>query len=213
MSLDEKRGIVYVILGSPTYDMYGADRIAPPGSKETNLFGNSVVALDARTGKRLWHFQTVHHDLWDYDLCAAPQLITIRHDGRDVDAPSHEERVLFVFNRVTGGPIWPIEERPVQSDVPGEQMADAALPDRAPPDVRSSRSTISYFLSPQQRAEWKERSQGSNEGMFTPPKFLGETIQMPGLRGQQLHGLKPLEGPRCVLNQDWPSITGTRAPK
>ena len=76
ISVDEKRGIAYFPTGSPTYDYYGADRIG------SNLFGNCLLALDARTGKRLWHFQIVHHDLWDYDLTAAPQLITVRHNGK-----------------------------------------------------------------------------------------------------------------------------------
>ena len=80
ISVDEKRGIAYYPLGSPTYDYYGADRIGK------NLFGNCILALDARTGKRIWHFQTVHHDLWDFDLAAAPQLITVDHNGKKVDA-------------------------------------------------------------------------------------------------------------------------------
>ena len=82
------------------------------------------MALDARTGKRLWHFQTVHHDLWDYDLAAAPQLVTVDHDGKKVDAVAQAGKngFLYVFDRVTGEPLWPIEERPVmQTDVPGEQ--------------------------------------------------------------------------------------------
>ena len=95
-------------------------RRRPPGD---NLFGNSLVALDARTGKRLWHQQLVHHDLWDYDLPQAPKLLTIRQNGRNVDvvAQATKHGFLFVFERKTGKPIWPIEERPVpQSDVPGE---------------------------------------------------------------------------------------------
>ena len=116
MTLDEKRAIVYIPLASPRYDFYGANR------KGQNLFGNSLVALDARTGKRLWHFQFVHHDLWDYDLPAAPKLLTVEHNGKKVDAVAQPTKMgfLFVFNRVTGEPLWPIEERPVpKSDVPG----------------------------------------------------------------------------------------------
>jgi quinoprotein glucose dehydrogenase len=77
MSVDEKKGIVFLPLGSPTYDYYGADRLGQ------NLYGNSLVALDARTGKRIWHFQTVHHDIWDYDLSPAPQLLTVNRDGKE----------------------------------------------------------------------------------------------------------------------------------
>ena len=118
MTVDTRRGIVYIPLGSPTYDFYGADRIG------ANLFGTSIVALEARTGKRLWHFQLVHHDLWDLDPSAAPQLTTIRHNGRtrDVVVVASKTPWLYVFDRVTGEPIWPIEERPVpKSEMPGEQ--------------------------------------------------------------------------------------------
>ena len=109
MSLDENRGIVYIPLGAPTYDFYGADRHG------TNLFADCLVALDARTGKYLWHFQDVHHDLWDYDLEVGPKLLTINHDGKNVDilAEPGKNGFLYVLDRVTGKPIWPIEERPV----------------------------------------------------------------------------------------------------
>ena len=126
ISIDEKRGIAYFPLGSPTHDIYGGDR------KGANLFGNCLLALDARTGKRLWHFQVVHHDLWDYDLTTAPKLLTVRHNGKPVDIVAQPTKFgfLYVFDRVTGAPIWPIEERPVpKSDVPGRRdVADAALP-------------------------------------------------------------------------------------
>ncbi len=134
MSVDEKRGIVFLPLGSPTYDYYGADRIG------SNLFGNCLVALDARTGKRLWHFQTVHHDLWDYDLTAAPQLITVNRNGERIDAVAvaTKQGFLFVFNRVTGEPIFPIEEKPFPaSDMPGEE----AWPTQPIPALRSLRSS------------------------------------------------------------------------
>src|SRR5687767_15234702 len=117
MTVDVQRGILYVPLGSPTADLYGADR------KGANLFGNCLVALDARTGKRLWHFQTVHHDLWDYDLTAAPKLLTVRRNGRPVEivAQAGKTGFLYVFERLTGEPFWPIVERAVPtSDVPGE---------------------------------------------------------------------------------------------
>ncbi len=116
--IDEKRGIAYFPTGSPTYDYYGGRR------KGENLFGNSILALDARTGKRLWHYQIVHHDLWDLDLCTEPKLLTVRHNGKMVDivAVPSKSGLLFVFNRVTGEPLWPIEERPVpKSEVPGEE--------------------------------------------------------------------------------------------
>ena len=109
---------------------YGADRHG------ANLFGTSLLALDARTGKRLWHFQMVHHDLWDYDNTAAPQLTTIRHNGRtmDVVAQAGKTGFLYVFDRVTGEPMWPIEERRVPaSEIPGEQAWPTQPFPTAPP--------------------------------------------------------------------------------
>ncbi|MEP6717158.1 MAG: hypothetical protein ABJC09_16425 [Terriglobia bacterium] len=114
-SIDEKRAIAYFPLGSPTSDFYGADRVA------LNLFGDCLLALDLRSGKRLWHFQEVHHDMWDFDPTASPKLITVRHNGKVVDAVAQAGKTgfLYVFNRVTGEPLWPIEERPVpKSKVP-----------------------------------------------------------------------------------------------
>src|SRR5438874_1591537 len=120
ITVDEKRGIVYLPTASAKYELYGGDR------KGDNLFADCLLALDARTGKRLWHYQTVHHDLWDYDPDAAPQLVTVKHEGKTVDAVALASKngFLFVFDRVTGKPLWPIEERPVPpSDVPGEVAA------------------------------------------------------------------------------------------
>ena len=129
MTVDTRRGIAYIPLGSPTYDFYGVDRIG------LNLFGTSIVALDARTGKRLWHFQMVHHDLWDMDNNAAPQLTTIRQNGRnrDVVAVAGKTGWLYVFDRVTGEPIWPIEERSGAEvrDAWRTELADAAGPHQA----------------------------------------------------------------------------------
>jgi len=116
-SVDSARGIVYLPVGTPGNDWYGGER---PGD---NLFGESLLALDARTGKRLWHFQIAHHGLWDYDPPAAPALATITQNGvkKDIVVQATKQGFLFVFDRVTGKPIWPIEERPVpQSTVPGE---------------------------------------------------------------------------------------------
>ncbi len=122
MAVDDARGIVYIPTGSATYDFYGADRVGQ------DLFANCLLALDARTGKRLWHFQTVHHDLWDFDNVSAPQLVTVMHNGQKVDAVAHAGKTgfLYVFNRVTGEPLWPIEERPV----PQERRARRARPGR-----------------------------------------------------------------------------------
>jgi quinoprotein glucose dehydrogenase len=91
MSLDEKRGMVFLALGSPSYDFYGGDR------KGQNLFGNSVVALDAQTGKYIWHYQTIHHDLWDYDLPAPPNLVSVVHDGKRIDAVAQTSKIGFLY--------------------------------------------------------------------------------------------------------------------
>jgi quinoprotein glucose dehydrogenase len=112
ISIDTKNGIAFFPTGSPTHDLYGADRAGD------NLFGNCLLALDARTGRRLWHFHVVHHDLWDYDLTAAPKLLTVRDpsDNKktiDIVAQAGKTGFLYVFERRTGKPLWPIEERPV----------------------------------------------------------------------------------------------------
>jgi quinoprotein glucose dehydrogenase len=212
LSLDEKRGIVYVVLGSPTYDMYGADRIGQ------GLFGDSLVALDARTGKRLWHFQEVHHDLWDSDPCSAPQLITVKHNGKTVDAVAQAGKTgfLYVFDRVTGEPLWPIEERPVpKSDVPGEQAwPTQPFPTVVPPFARQKMTAADvnpYFLTAEERASWKDRiASARNEGIFTPPAYKRETVQIPGARGGVNRGstaADPAKGMVFVTTSDYPSFT------
>ena len=107
MTLDAARGLVYVPLGTPSNDFYGGRR---PGA---NVFAESLVCLDAATGVRKWHFQIVHHGLWDYDNPSPPNLVTIRVDGRTIDAVVQltKQGFAFVFDRVTGKPVWPIEER------------------------------------------------------------------------------------------------------
>ncbi len=184
MSIDDARGIVYVPTGSATYDFYGADRHGQ------NLFANCLLALDARTGKRLWHFQTVHHDLWDFDNASAPQLVTVRHKGRRVPAVAYAGKTgfLYVFNRVTGEPLWPIEERPVpKSDVPGEQAwPTQPFPTKPPPFVRQTFTVddVNQWLgTPEEYTAMRDRvSKARNEGIFTPPALI-DTISMPGNQG------------------------------
>jgi quinoprotein glucose dehydrogenase len=184
MSVDEERGIVYVPTGSANYDFYGADRIGQ------NLFANCLLALDAKTGKRLWHYQTVHHDLWDFDNVSAPQLITVRHNGRKVDAVAlaGKTNFLYVFDRVSGKPLWPIEERPVpKSEMPGEKAwPTQPWPTKPPPFGRMTFTVddVSPWLStPEQYEAMRERvAKARNEGPFTPPG-LTDTISMPGNQG------------------------------
>jgi quinoprotein glucose dehydrogenase len=139
ITVDEKRGIAYFPLGSPTMDFYGADRHG------TNLFGDCLLALDVCTGKRIWHYQIIHHDLWDYEPTAAPKLLSVRHYGKMVDivAMPAKDGFLYVFNRVTGEPLWPMEERPVaKSDVPGEESWPTQPFPTKPPAFARQRFTV-----------------------------------------------------------------------
>jgi len=210
ITVDGKRGIAYFPTGSPTYDYYGADRIG------SNLFANSLVALDARTGKRLWHFQLVHHDLWDYDTTAAPQLLTVTHNGKRVDvvAQSSKQGFLYVFDRVTGKPLWPIEERPVpKSLMPGEEAWPTQPFPTAPPPFARQKATADdvnpYILTTDERTAWKKRIAAMrNEGLYTPPGMT-ETISMPGARGGSNWGsgaANPAKGMMYLNTQDWPTI-------
>ena len=209
LTVDTQRGIAYVPTGSPTYDYYGADRIG------ANLFGSSIVALDARTGKRLWHFQMVHHDLWDFDNNAAPQLTTIRHNGRsrDVVAVAGKTGWLYVFDRVTGEPIWPIEERPVpKSDMPGEQTwPTQPFPTNPPPFAKQELTVddVNPYLPPAEYERLKQRVlAANNKGLFTPINFT-ETVHMPGANGGALFGgtaAEPGTGAVYVITQDNPGM-------
>ena len=190
MSIDEPRGIVYLPTGSGTYDFYGADRVG------MDLFANCLLALDARTGKRLWHFQTVHHDLWDLDNVSAPQLVTVMHNGQKVDAVAHAGKTgfLYVFNRVTGEPLWPIEERPVpKSDVPGEQSWPTQPFPTKPPAFARQAYTVDdinpWLLTPEAQTALRARvakarnGTGPQGGIFMPPAVGEDSISMPGNQG------------------------------
>ncbi|NJO24584.1 MAG: PQQ-binding-like beta-propeller repeat protein [Bacteroidia bacterium] len=183
ISVDAERGIAYFPVGSPTYDYDGADRHGK------NLFGNCILAIDARTGKRLWHFQTVHHDLWDYDLTAAPQLITVDHDGKKIDAVAVAAKTgfLYVFDRVTGEPLWPIEERPVpKSEMPDEESwPTQPFPTVVPPFNRQTVTVddLNPYYDSAKKAELTKRINAAKMGMFQPLSDKYETIAMPGSTG------------------------------
>jgi glucose dehydrogenase len=207
--IDDKRGIAYIPFGTGRYDFYGANRHGQ------NLFGNSVVALDARTGKRLWHFQTVHHDLWDYDLPTAPRLLNVKHDGKTVEAIAQptKQGFLFVFNRLTGEPLWPVEERPVpKSDVPGEEAwPTQPFPTKPPPFARQSfteKDINPYITEAEQAMMRQEMKMYRNEGIFTPPSRQG-TVQMPGNSGGATWGssaVVPDRGLMFVVSKERPAI-------
>ena len=184
ITLDRKHGIVFCPTGSPTHDLYGADRAG------SNLFGNSLIALDARTGKRLWHFQTVHHDLWDYDLASGPKLLTVRHKGKRVDivAQAGKTGYLYVFERLTGKPLWPIEERPVgKSEVPGEVSSPTQpIPTMPPPFARQTfrPEDVNPFVGPEEQERLRGAvREAANDGVFTPSSHLRHHIQFPGAWG------------------------------
>jgi quinoprotein glucose dehydrogenase len=182
MSLDEKRGMVFLGTGSPSYDFYGYDRIGK------NLFGNCVVALDAKTGKHIWHFQTIHHDLWDYDLPAPPNLVTVYRDGKKIDAVAQTSKIgfLYVLNRETGESLFPIEERPVpSSDVPGEQAwPTQPFPLKPKPYARQYMTVndLSDFSPASHDSLVKLFNASRYEGLFTPPSIKG-TWNLPGTIG------------------------------
>ena len=134
MALDEERGLLYLPTTTPSSDYYGGNR---PGA---NLFAESLVCLDANTGKRKWHFQAIHHGLWDYDFPAAPNLVTITVDGKRIDAVAQvtKQGFTYVFDRVTGKPVWPIEERPVPTDNGRARRAGRTRRSRSRPSRRRS---------------------------------------------------------------------------
>ena len=182
MSADTARGLVFLPVSTPTNDWYGGDRIG------NNLFAESVVALDAKTGTRVWHFQTVHHGLWDYDLPAPPIMATRNANGRtqDVVVVPAKTGWLYVFDRATGKPVWPIVERAVpQSDVEGERTsATQPMPTWPAPFARQSVSEADLIdFTPELHAQalvlFKQYRTGP---VFTPPSVKG-TIAMPGVIG------------------------------
>src|SRR3989441_3396064 len=183
MSADDSLGYVYLPVSTPSNDHYGVHR---PGD---GLFGDSLVCLDALTGKRVWHFQMAHHGLWDYDLPAAPNLIDIRVNGKPVKAVAQvsKQGFCYVFDRVTGTPIWPIEERPVpQSTVPGERPSPTQpFPTRpAPFDRQGLTENDVIDFTPELRKEALAVLEKYNYGpVFTPPSLEKPTILMPGIAG------------------------------
>ncbi len=189
-SADEELGYVYLPLSTPTNDYYGGHR---PGD---NLFAESLVALDARTGERIWHFQAVHHGVWDYDFPAAPNLVDITVDGRDIKAIAivSKQGFTYVFDRVTGEPVWPIEERSVPAgNVPGEWYSPTQPFPTKPPPFEQQGVTVDDLIdfTPALRREAEEILAGYVSGpLFTPPTLIDElpggtrgTIQAPGLVG------------------------------
>ena len=192
MSADQDLGYVYLPVETPTNDLYGGHR---PGD---NLFAESLVCLDAKTGERIWHFQFVHHGIWDYDIPTAPTLVDIVVDGRPVKAVAQitKQAFTYVFDRVTGEPVWPIEERPVpQSGVPGEQVSPTQpFPTRpAPFDRQGVAGDDLLDFTPELNAEARRIASEYQLGpIFTPPILAG---------ANGLHGLLML--PQMTGGANW----------
>jgi quinoprotein glucose dehydrogenase len=174
LSLDDERGLLYVPTSTPSGDYWGGRRLG------ANLFAESLLCLDARTGERQWHFQGVHHGLWDYDFTSPPNLVTITVDGRTIDAVAEvsKQGFTYVFDRVTGEPVWPIEERPVPaSTVPGEQAAPTQpFPTRPAAFDRQGVSNDDLLdFTPELAAEARRIASEYQLGpIYTPPILAGQ---------------------------------------
>jgi quinoprotein glucose dehydrogenase len=214
-TVDTELGIVFIPTGTSRFDFYGGNR------RGDNLFGNSLLALDARTGERIWHFQTIHHDLWDLDIPQAPKLLTVNHDGEEIKAVAQatKQGLLFVFNRETGEPLWDIEERPVpQTDVPGEQTSPTQpFPTRPAPFARQAFTVddINPYLPADEQAEIRENfNVWRQEGPYTPPSLEG-TIMLPGHNGGTNWGgsaVDPVNGRFFVVSKELPTLVTLSEP-
>ena len=181
--VDERRGIVYVPTGSAVTDFYGADRAG------NDLYANCLLALDANTGKLLWHFQAVHHDLWDRDFPAPPILLTVQHNGKAVDAVAQTTKhgQVFVFDRVTGTPLFPFEERPFPaSTTPGEWTSPTQPMSSIPAPFARQRLTADMLTTRTPEAHaWAEQQFGTfiSSGQFVPLSVDRQTVVFPGFDG------------------------------
>lgn len=209
MALDSKRSILYVPTASPKYNFYGANRTGK------NLFGDSLLALDARTGKLRWYYQMVHHDIWDYDNASTPMLMTVLHNSKPVDivAEASKTGFLWVFDRVTGKPLWPVEEHPVpKSPMPGEETwPTQPFPSKPAVFARQEFTSkdLSPYLTPEEHDRIKQQLDAArNDGLFTPPSTQ-DTVEMPGNNGGANFGgvaSDPIHGWIYVVSKDLPSM-------
>ena len=208
MSADEELGYVYLPISTPTNDWYGGNRLGD------NLFAESLVCLNTRTGERIWHFQMVHHGVWDYDLPAAPNLLNINKDGKSVKAVAQvsKQGFTYVFNRETGEPIWPIEEKPVpQSTVPDERTAPTQpFPTKPAPFERQgvTKDDIINFTPELFDEVWASLSEIDKGELFTPPTENG-LVYLPGpLGGANWHGaaVDPESGVLYIPSMTFPGF-------
>jgi quinoprotein glucose dehydrogenase len=184
MTIDQETGIAYIPTGSVAMDFYGGKRLG------SNLYGNCMLALDATTGKRIWHFQYVHHDTWDMDPSSAPVLLTVNHDGKKIDAVAQTTKTGFVylFNRANGETLFPVKEMPVDTatNLTGERLwPTQPFPQKPAPFVRQSftEKEINPYLSKEEYEEVKARLKGTHTGRIYTPHSKEGTITFPGLDG------------------------------
>lgn len=186
MTVDEQRGILYMPFGAPNNDRVGVDR---PGD---NLFGSSLVAVNAETGKLLWYFQVVHHDIWDVDAESPPTLFNVKHGDEIIPAVAtvNKNGLMFILNRVTGKPIYGVEERPVpKSDVPGEQTSPTQpFPVLPEPLSQTTLSRSNLYKDTPEHKTWCEKYVDDNnmllgEVQYTPTQLNRYTVPMPGTQG------------------------------
>ncbi|HEY4937049.1 MAG TPA: PQQ-binding-like beta-propeller repeat protein [Puia sp.] len=184
MIIDQKTGIAYIPLGSASMDFYGGKK------RGSDLFADCLLALDANTGKRIWHFQYIHHDTWDWDPSSAPVLLTVKHNGKDIDAVAQTTKTgfVFLFNRENGEPLFPIVETPVDTatDLVGEKIwPSQPIPQKPAPFVRQSftEKDINPYLSPEEFADIKAKLAGYHTGRMFMPQSKAGTIIFPGFDG------------------------------
>jgi quinoprotein glucose dehydrogenase len=182
LTLDVQRGLVFAGTGSAAYDHYGGNRAGQ------NLFGNCVLALKAGTGERVWHFQVVHHDLWDYDIPCPPNLVTVTHGGRQIDAVAQSGKLghVFLLDRENGKPLFPVEERAVpKSDIPGEQSWPTQPFPTKPPPFAQQRFTEAEVtdLSPEARSFVLDKLKTMQTGSIFIPPGLKPSVVLPQFNG------------------------------
>jgi quinoprotein glucose dehydrogenase len=184
MIVDQQTGIAYIPLGSASMDFYGGKR------KGATLFADCLMALDANTGKQIWHFQYIHHDVWDWDPSSAPVLLTVKHNGNEIDALAQTSKTgfVFLFNRANGDPLFPILETPVDTvtDLTGEKIwPSQPIPQKPAPFVRQifTEKDINPYLSPEEYAEVKARLATYHAGRPFIPISKSGTVILPGFDG------------------------------
>jgi quinoprotein glucose dehydrogenase len=214
MAVDRKRGILYVPTGSAAFDFYGGDRVGD------DLFANCLIALNAETGERVWHFQGVRHDLWDRDFPSPPTLVTVNRDGKDVDAVAQttKQGFVYLFDRVSGKPVFPIEyHKYPQSDVPGElAAASQPLPTRPAPFARQFLSEDMLTNRTPEAHAWalEKFRKFRSEGQFVPFSVGKDTVIFPGFDGGAEWGGSAVDMQTAILyvNANEMAWTGALAP-